>query len=336
MIPRLCVVKLTGFLKDALRGLSSILFGTEGPLSKTGQALTRLFDLTEGLMEDVGKWFGNTVEGGRDLLNSLLGLPSGSPTDQKSERISAETLATLTDALRKEIGTSQLQGLPTDMRPAVQSFGAMDEAPLLTRRTATVYDGQGRAVNWKEYSLTPASPTKPIYSEVKVTYKGTSSQLASYDAKTIDGEKVLHTYRDQYTHDAQGREAYREVNFEGDDIELLPAPEGAETTAPQGLTESGVDSGWNALTSLQRTALLDDIYNKKVEVLGKVDFYISDLTEYDATGAIENMFTTHVTRGTGAIQFDRQTGLGSRNPTGRIGHGTGDKNRKSNPTGRAE
>jgi hypothetical protein len=103
---------------------------------------------------------------------------------------------------------------------------------------------------------------------------------------------------DQYTHDAQGREAYREVNFEGDDIELLPAPEGAETTAPQGLTESGVDSGWNALTSLQRTALLDDIYNKKVEVLGKVDFYISDLTEYDATGAIENMFTTHVTRGT--------------------------------------
>jgi hypothetical protein len=56
----------TDRFKDALRGLSSILFGTEGPLSKTGQALTRLFDLTEGLMEDVGKWFGNTVEGGRD------------------------------------------------------------------------------------------------------------------------------------------------------------------------------------------------------------------------------------------------------------------------------
>jgi hypothetical protein len=101
------------------------------------------------------------------------------------------------------------------MRPAVQSFGAMDEAPLLTRRTATVYDAQGRAMNWKEYSLTAASPTKPIYSEVNVTYKGTSSQLASYDAKTIDGEKVLHTYRDQFTHDAQGRESYREVNFEG-------------------------------------------------------------------------------------------------------------------------
>jgi hypothetical protein len=43
----------TDRFKDALRGLSSMLFGTEGPLSKTGQTLTRLFDLTEGLMERV-------------------------------------------------------------------------------------------------------------------------------------------------------------------------------------------------------------------------------------------------------------------------------------------
>lgn len=286
----------TDRFKDALRGLSSMLFGTEGPLSKTGQALTRLFDLTEGLMEKVGNWFEDAVAGGRELVRSLLGLPSGSPTDQKSKRISAEKLAELTDALRNEIGTNQLQNLPENLRPAVQSFGAMDEAPILTGRTATVYDAQGRAVNWKEYSITAASPTKPIYSEVKVTYKGTSSQLASYDAKTIDGEKVLHTYRDQYTHDAQGREAYREISFEGDDIKLLPSTEGTETTAPKDPT-LGVPSNWNNLTVAQRSALLDDIYNEKIEVLGKIYFVIPDFTEYDANGIARNVFGHRVTRG---------------------------------------
>ena len=286
----------TDRFKDALRGLSSMLFGNEGLLSKTGQALARLFALTEGLMERVGNWFGEAVAGGRDMVNRLLGLPTGSPTDNKSDRISAATLSTLTDALRKEIGTNQLYALPENLRPAVQSFGAMDEAPLLTRRTATVYDAQGRAMNWKEYSLTAASPAKPIYSEVNVTYKGTSSQLASYDAKTIEGEKVLHTYRDQFTHDDQGRESYREVNFEGEDIKLLPSLEEGEAI-PSDNSSDGILSGWSHLTSDQRSTLIDNIYNEDVEVLGKVDFFIPDLTEYDATGAIENQFTTHVTRG---------------------------------------
>jgi hypothetical protein len=291
------LVGKTNRFKEVMRGVGTLLFGSEGPLSKSARALRKLFDFTEGLFTQVGDWMEAVLAGGRNVLNRLMGLPTEEEGLLISGQLSKETLQTLEKALRKEIGTSENLDLPADLRPAARSFGILDEMPLLTRRAGTIYDANGRAIRWDEYSLSPSAPTKFIQSKVNLTYQANSSRMATYDATTTDGDRVTHTFRDQFVYDAQGRSVYREANFEGDDIKLLNNDQGIEEIPSQDAMVSGVPVGWDTLTISQRTLLLEDIYNGKIEVLGKVDYQFTDFTEFDANGSMENRLGRHEVRG---------------------------------------
>ena len=270
-------------LKDALRRIADVFSGSN--LAQTGRnllaGLERLVANTAQLSADVAAWLKENIAApGKGFVDSIvrwLGAPGEAPP-----ALSATDVEKLVRAVSEKAGGVVESDVPLGLVPAAKTMGVFDQGLAVTRTKAKAFDALGRAVSWVEETRSMAAPEKPVQSEIRVTYEGESSRLASYAARVVDGEKVNQIFRDKYSYDALGRSTYREVRFEGDGLDELleAAPSAAGRNPPTRALE------WAGLSADRRSALVDRLVDDTVQILGRVEIDLNEAFDYDAKGAV--------------------------------------------------
>jgi hypothetical protein len=279
---------------DALRQIQDFLAG--GPLdqARAARILGHLLDSAQDLAASIGDWIAQLGGAISDTLRATL----------ESLGIHLDAAATSGDLLNEiglinridlAAGGTGDYALPEELKPLAATLGfhgRFDAGFTLVQRKVLATDAQGRATEWEETARSAASPAQAAVTRVHVVYDA-KGRLTAYDARTTRGDLVTRTFRDTFTYDSLGRSTYREATFEGDQLTLL------DETATSGQTVMD----WAHLTWDQKHALLDDVLNEKVEVLGLVEFDVPDHAEYNADGVMIAQYGSHIYRGSVLSDF---------------------------------
>ena len=203
---------------DALRRIHDILGG--GDMAKAGSGLIaglkELLSHTQDLAADMMAWMAARVPGAaKGFFIAISDFLSGKSKSIDGSRLDPDTLERLLTVIRME-ARGATEALPDGLLPAAAALGVYDSALALTRSTEKEFDALGRAISWKEITVTAAAPELPSVSQITITYQGKSNRMATYTAVTRQGDSVTTLRRDNYVYDELGRATIREVNFDGE------------------------------------------------------------------------------------------------------------------------